>query len=222
MQKNILTISCWTVISLVILNAGCASVSKDGDRTVVAASTQDGNRPFWTFDGSYNQEKLREEFDDSADESKDDSDKGKMTKVYFVERAHVEDNETLVPNCYQIAKTRALATIGSRISNSLKDSNVLGETQTDAAFERQLEARAKNTVVGAEQINKAWFKTEGAKKDKVISCWVVVSIKKENLEKLEGFVMKKLEKEATKDPNLSKRVHESLEAAINNPGPTQN
>lgn len=191
---------CLILIALLAL-ASCSSKQKTFDgKDLQQTSSGESERPFWTLDGGYKIEKLREHYNDDDD---------KPTHAYFVTQASVM-NADLVPNCYNMARTRASAEVSEQISDVVKQAGALAVTNTNTEFNKMIETQSKNMIVGAEMIDKTWFKVKSEEANPY-KCFIVLSVPRKNLDKLQQNMMTMLEKEMNGDPGMIKQVKESVE-----------
>lgn len=181
--------------------ASCSSAQKKYDgKELQLTSTGESERPFWTMDGGYKIEKLRDHYNDDED---------KPTNAYFVTQASVMKAD-LVPNCYNMARTRASAEVSEQVSDVVKQAGAMAVTNNSTEFNKMIETQSKNMIVGAEMIDKTWFKVEGDETNPY-KCFIVLSVPRKNLDKLQANMMTMLEKEMTGDAGMIKQVKESVE-----------
>lgn len=191
---------CLMLIALMAL-VGCSSKQKTYDgKELQLTSTGESERPFWTLDGSYKIEKLREHYNDDDDKPKN---------AYFITQASVM-NADLVPNCYNMARTRASAEVSEQISDVVKQAGALAVSNTSTEFNKMIETQSKNMVVGAEMIDKTWFKVQ-SEETNPYKCFIVLAVPRKNLEKLQQNMMTMLEKEMSGNPGMIQQVKESVE-----------
>lgn len=189
------------VATLVVL-ASCSSAQKHYDgKELTLTSSGDSERPFWTMDGGYKIEKLRDHYNDDED---------KPNNAYFVTQASVMKAD-LVPNCYNMARTRASAEISEQVSEVVKQAGAMAVTNTNTEFNKMIETQSKNMIVGAEMIDKTWFKVDGETETNPYKCFIVLSVPRKNLDKLQANMMTMLEKEMSGDAGMIKQVKESVE-----------
>jgi hypothetical protein len=188
------------VAGLLVL-ASCSSAQKKYDgKELQLTSSGESARPFWTMDGGYKIEKLRDNYNDDEDAPKN---------AYFVTQASVMKAD-LVPNCYNMARTRASAEVSEQVSDVVKQAGAMAVTNTSTEFNKMIETQSKNMIVGAEMIDKTWFKVEGEETNPY-KCFIVLSVPRKNLDKLQQNMMTMLEKEMSGDPGMIKQVKESVE-----------
>lgn len=188
------------ITGLLIL-ASCSSAQKKYDgKELELTSSGESSRPFWTMDGGYKIEKLRDHYNDDKDEPKN---------AYFVTQASVMKAD-LIPNCYNMAKTRASAEISEQVSDVVKQAGAMALTNTNTEFNKMIETQSNNMIVGAEMIDKTWFKVEGDESN-LYKCFIVLSVPRKNLEKLQQNMMMLMEKEMSGDAGMIKQVKESVE-----------
>ena len=181
--------------------ASCSSAQKKYDgKELQLTSTGESERPFWTMDGGYKIEKLRDHYNDDED---------KPTNAYFVTQASVMKAD-LVPNCYNMARTRASAEVSEQVSDVVKQAGAMAVTNNSTEFNKMIETQSKNMIVGAEMIDKTWFKVEGDETNPY-KCFIVLAVPRKNLDKLQANMMTMLEKEMTGDAGMIKQVKESVE-----------
>jgi hypothetical protein len=185
---------------LVVL-ASCSSAQKHYDgKELKLTSTGDSERPFWTMDGGYKIEKLRDLYKDDEKTPKN---------AYFVTQASVMQAD-LVPNCYNMARTRASAEVSEQVSDVVKQAGALAVTNTNTEFNKMIETQSKNMIVGAEMIDKTWFKVD-SEETNPYKCFIVLSVPRKNLDKLQANMMTMLEKEMSGDAGMIKQVKESVD-----------
>ena len=192
------------VLSFVMLAvlASCSSAQKKYDgKELTLTSSGDSTRPFWTMDGGYKIEKLRDLY-------KDDEDKPK--NAYFVTQASVMKAD-LVPNCYNMARTRASAEVSEQVSDVVKQAGALAISNSNTEFNKMIETQSRNMIVGAEMIDKTWFKVAGENETNPYKCFIVLSVPRKNLDKLQSNMMTMLEKEMNGDAGMIKQVKDSVE-----------
>ena len=181
--------------------ASCSSAQKEYDgKELQLTSSGESKRPFWTMDGGYKIEKLRDHYNDDEDAPKN---------AYFVTQASVMKAD-LVPNCYNMARTRASAEVSEQVSDVVKQAGAMAVTNTSTEFNKMIETQSKNMIVGAEMIDKTWFKVEGDETNPY-KCFIVLSVPRKNLDKLQQNMMTMLEKEMSGDAGMIKQVKESVE-----------
>lgn len=181
--------------------ASCSSAQKKYDgKDLQLTSSGDSERPFWTLDGGYKIEKLRDHYNDDEDTPKN---------AYFVTQASVMKAD-LVPNCYNMARTRASAEVSEQVSDVIKQAGAMAVTNTNTEFNKMIETQSKNMIVGAEMIDKTWFKVE-SEETNPYKCFVVLSVPRKNLDKLQQNMLTMLEKEMTGDAGMIKQVKDSVE-----------
>jgi hypothetical protein len=195
-MKKILALSI-----LAALASACSSAPVERtDQKVLATGTTDQKLPFWTYEGNVDKKKLAEAMGDDSSSPK---------HSYFISRATV-DNEDLVPNCYQMARTRASAELASGISGMIKESDALASSANASEFEGMINTQTQQSVVGAEVAEKTWAKIErsGAVR---FQCWVVLAIPKENVKHLQEVVFEALQKQSSGDEGLKERVKTAMD-----------
>lgn len=181
--------------------ASCSSAQKHYDgKELALTSSGESSRPFWTMDGGYKIEKLREHYNDDEDTPKN---------AYFITQASVMKAD-LVPNCYNMARTRASAEISEQVSEVVKQAGAMAVTNTNTEFNKMIETQSKNMIVGAEMIDKTWFKVD-SEETNPYKCFIVLSVPRKNLDKLQANMMTMLEKEMSGDAGMIKQVKESVE-----------
>ena len=181
--------------------ASCSSAQKKYDgKDLQLTSSGESERPFWTLDGGYKIEKLRDHYNDDEDAPKN---------AYFVTQASVMKAD-LVPNCYNMARTRASAEVSEQVSDVIKQAGAMAVTNTNTEFNKMIETQSKNMIVGAEMIDKTWFKVESDETNPY-KCFIVLSVPRKNLDKLQQNMLTMLEKEMTGDAGMIKQVKESVE-----------
>ena len=189
------------LIAGLVALASCSSAQKEYDgKELQLTSSGESKRPFWTMDGGYKIEKLRDHYNDDEDAPKN---------AYFVTQASVMKAD-LVPNCYNMARTRASAEVSEQVSDVVKQAGAMAVTNTSTEFNKMIETQSKNMIVGAEMIDKTWFKVEGDETNPY-KCFIVLSVPRKNLEKLQQNMMTMLEKEMSGDAGMIKQVKESVE-----------
>lgn len=189
------------LVALVTL-ASCSSAQKKYDgKDLQLTSSGHNERPFWTMDGGYKIEKLRDLYKDDEDQPKN---------AYFVTQASVMKAD-LVPNCYNMARTRASAEVSEQVSDVVKQAGAMTVSNTSTEFNKMIETQSKNMIVGAEMIDKTWFKVEGETETNPYKCFIVLAVPRKNLDKLQANMMTMLEKEMNGDPGMIKQVKESVE-----------
>ena len=189
------------LVALVAL-ASCSSAQKKYDgKELQLTSSGDSERPFWTMDGGYKIEKLRDLYKDDEDQPKN---------AYFVTQASVMKAD-LVPNCYNMARIRASAEVSEQVSDVVKQAGAMAVSNTSTEFNKMIETQSKNMIVGAEMIDKTWFKVEGETETNPYKCFIVLAVPRKNLDKLQANMMTMLEKEMNGDPGMIKQVKESVE-----------
>ena len=189
------------ILAVLALAVSCSSAQKKYDgKELQLTSSGDSERPFWTLDGGYKIEKLRDHY-------KDDEKNPKY--AYFITQASVMKAD-LAPNCYNMARTRASAEVSEQVSDVVKQAGAMAITNTSTEFNKMIETQSKNMIVGAEMIDKTWFKVEGDESNPY-KCFVVLSVPRKNLDKLQQNMMTMLEKEMNGDPGMIKQVKESVE-----------
>jgi hypothetical protein len=189
------------MLASLIALASCSSAQKTYDgKDLKLTSSGDSERPFWTLDGGYKIEKLRDHYNDDED---------KPANAYFVTQASVMKAD-LVPNCYNMARTRASAEVSEQVSDVVKQAGAMAITNTNTEFNKMIETQSKNMIVGAQMIDKTWFKVDSDETNPY-KCFIVLSVDRKNLEKLQQNMMTMLEKEMNGDPGMIKQVKESVE-----------
>lgn len=189
------------IVCALALLASCSSAQKTYDgKDLQLTSSGKSERPFWTLDGGYKIEKLRDHYNDDEDSPKN---------AYFITQASVMKAD-LVPNCYNMARTRASAEISEQVSEVVKQAGAMAVTNTSTEFNKMIETQSKNMIVGAEMIDKTWFKVEGEESNPY-KCFIVLSVPRKNLDKLQQNMMTMLEKEMSGDAGMIKQVKESVE-----------
>lgn len=189
------------LVTVLLVLASCSSAQKKYDgKELELTSSGESTRPFWTMDGSYKIEKLRDHYNDDEDAPKN---------AYFVTQASVMKAD-LVPNCYNMARTRASAEVSEQVSDVVKQAGAMALTNTNTEFNKMIETQSKNMIVGAEMIDKTWFKVEGEETNPY-KCFIVLSVPRKNLDKLQQNMMTMLEKEMSGDAGMIKQVKESIE-----------
>ncbi|MBC7429241.1 MAG: hypothetical protein H7336_11550 [Bacteriovorax sp.] len=189
------------LVALAVL-ASCSSAQKKYDgKDLALTSSGESTRPFWTMDGGYKIEKLRDLY-------KDDEDKPR--NAYFVTQASVMKAD-LVPNCYNMARTRASAEVSEQVSDVVKQAGAMAITNTNTEFNKMIETQSRNMIVGAEMIDKTWFKVDGENEVNAYKCFIVLSVPRKNLDKLQANMMTMLEKEMNGDAGMIKTVKDSVE-----------
>jgi hypothetical protein len=190
----------FVVVGAILVGACASTGGKEGEPSrVVETSSQDGKRAFWTYD-PIDIKKLREEQKDSAESPK---------FAYFVAQSIVGRTD-LVPNCYQMARTRAAGEFAASIAQKIQDANAISESQDATEFQRQLEAHTKTFLVGSTIANKTWAKVEEDGETKV-TCWVLMSVPRKHLEALQKDVLKMLQDGAKGDNELKQRAKSAVE-----------
>ncbi len=190
-----------TVLVTVLGLTACSSKQKTYDgKDLQLTSSGETERPFWTLDGGYKIEKLRKHYQDDNDKPKN---------AYFITQASVM-NADLVPNCYNMARTRATAEVSEQVSDVVKQAGALALTNVNSEFNKMIETQSKNMIVGAEMIDKTWFKVNSEEANPY-KCFIVLSVPRKNLEKLQQNMMTMLEKEMSGDPGMIKQVKESVD-----------
>lgn len=190
------------IVAAMALLASCSSAQKKYDgKELALTSSGESTRPFWTMDGGYKIEKLRDHYNDDED---------KPNNAYFVTQASVSKAD-LVPNCYNMARTRASSEISEQVSEVVKQAGAMAVTNTNTEFNKMIETQSKNMIVGAEMIDKTWFKVEGENEQNPYKCFIVLSVPRKNLDKLQANMMTMLEKEMSGDAGMIKQVKESVE-----------
>ncbi len=189
------------LIATLAFLASCSSAQKKYDgKDLQLTSSGDSERPFWTLDGGYKIEKLREYYQDDEDTPKN---------AYFITQASVMKAD-LVPNCYNMARTRASSEISEQVSEVVKQAGAMAITNTNTEFNKMVETQSKNMIVGAEMIDKTWFKVD-AEETNPYKCFIVLSVPRKNLEKLQSTMMTMLEKEMSGDAGMIQKVKESVD-----------
>ena len=184
--------------------AACSSAQKHYDgKDLQLTSSGESERPFWTLDGGYKIEKLRDHYNDDEDAPKN---------AYFVTQASVMKAD-LVPNCYNMARTRASAEVSEQVSDVIKQTGAMAVTNTNTEFNKMIETQSKNMIVGAEMIDKTWFKVEGEEANPY-KCFIVLAVPRKNLDKLQQNMITLLEKELSGDAGMIKQVKESVEKRL--------
>lgn len=192
------------MLSALFFLVSCSSARKEyAGKDIQYNSSGESKRPFWTMDGGYSIEDLRSHYNDS---------KSKPEHSYIVSQASVA-NSDLVPNCYNIARLRATAEVSERISETLKQAGAASLTDSSFEFSKMIESESKNMIVGAEVIDKTWFKVEGEEQNP-FKCFIVLSIPQKNVEKLQANALKSIEKQFSTNPDAAKKVKESVESRI--------
>ena len=188
------------VAGLLVL-ASCSSSQKKYDgKELQLTSSGESTRPFWTMDGGYKIEKIRDHYNDDEKNPKN---------AYFVTQASVMKSD-LVPNCYNMARTRASAEVSEQVSDVVKQAGAMAVTNTNTEFNKMIETQSKNMIVGAEMIDKTWFKIEGEETNPY-KCFIVLSVPRKNLDKLQQNMLTMLEKEMSGDPGMIKQLKESVD-----------
>lgn len=193
-----------TFLALFVLLAisACSSAQKKYDgKDLQLTSSGENERPFWTMDGGYKIGKLREFYNDDEEKPKN---------AYFVTQASVTQAD-LVPNCYNMAKTRASAEVSEQVSDVIKQAGALAITNTNSEFNKMIETQSKNMIVGAEMVDKTWFKVKTENEANPYKCFIVLSVPRKNLEKLQANMLTLLEKEMNGNKEMAKEVKESVE-----------
>jgi len=189
------------LVAGLLLLASCSSAQKKYDgKDLQLTSSGESSRPFWTMDGGYRIEKLRDLYNDDEKNPKN---------AYFVTQASVMKAD-LAPNCYNMARTRASAEISEQVSDVVKQAGAMAVTSTNTEFNKMIETQSKNMIVGAEMIDKTWFKVEGEETNPY-KCFIVLSVPRKNLDKLQQNMLTMLEKEMSGDLGMIKQVKESIE-----------
>jgi hypothetical protein len=191
---------CLVLIALLVL-ASCSSKQKTYDgKDLQLTSSGESERPFWTLDGGYKIEKLRDHYNDDEENPKN---------AYFITQASVM-NADLVPNCYNMARTRASAEVSEQVSDVVKQAGALSLTNTGTEFTKMIETQSKNMIVGAEMIDKTWFKVQ-SEETNPYKCFIVLSVPRKNLDKLQANMISMIEKEMAGNPGQIKEVKESVD-----------
>jgi hypothetical protein len=191
---------CLVLIALLAL-ASCSSKQKTYDgKDLQLTSSGESERPFWTLDGGYKIEKLRDHYNDDEENPKN---------AYFITQASVM-NADLVPNCYNMARTRASAEVSEQVSDVVKQAGALSLTNTGTEFTKMIETQSKNMIVGAEMIDKTWFKVQ-SEETNPYKCFIVLSVPRKNLDKLQANMITMIEKEMAGNPGQIKEVKESVD-----------
>jgi len=195
-MKKIIVLS-----TLALVAAACSSAPVERtDQKVLATGTTDQKLPFWTYEGNVDKKKLAAAMGDDSSDPK---------RSYFISRATV-DNEDLVPNCYNMARTRSSAELAHGISNVVKESNALATSSSASEFEGMIADQTQQSVVGAEVVEKTWAKIERNGSVKY-QCWVVLGVPKDNVKHLQDIVYQALEKGAAGDAGLKERVKTAMD-----------
>ena len=189
------------IVTVLLVLAACSSAQKKYDgKELQLTSSGESTRPFWTMDGSYKIEKIRDHYNDDEKNPKN---------AYFVTQASVMKAD-LVPNCYNMARTRASAEVSEQVSDVVKQAGAMAVTNTNTEFNKMIETQSKNMIVGAEMIDKTWFKIEGEETNPY-KCFIVLSVPRKNLDKLQQNMLTMLEKEMSGDPGMIKQLKESVD-----------
>ena len=189
------------IVTVLLVLAACSSAQKKYDgKELQLTSSGESTRPFWTMDGSYKIEKIRDHYNDDEKNPKN---------AYFVTQASVMKAD-LVPNCYNMARTRASAEVSEQVSDVVKQAGAMAVTNTNTEFNKMIETQSKNMIVGAEMIDKTWFKIEGEETNPY-KCFIVLSVPRKNLDKLQQNMLTMLEKELSGDPGMIKQLKESVD-----------
>lgn len=192
------------LLATLAILASCSSAQKSYDgKDIALTSSGESKRPFWTLDGSYKIGELREHYNDDEDTPKN---------AYFITQASVGKAD-LVPNCYNMARTRASGEVSEQVSEVVKQAGAMAVTNTNTEFNKMIETQSKNMIVGAEMIDKTWFKVEGEESNPY-KCFIVLATPRKNLEKLHQTMITLLEKEMSGDAGMMKQVKESVEKRI--------
>jgi hypothetical protein len=129
--------------------------------------------------------------------------------IYIISSATVA-NEDLVPNCYQIARTRTSSDLAMNISNIVKTSNALASSADANEFQGLIASETQQVVVGGAIAEKTWATIESNGQVKT-HCWVVVGMPRKNMQKLVDIVTAQLEKANNGDPQLKDRVKAAMD-----------
>ena len=199
MNKNV--IMGFVVGSILV---GCASsqdaVSPRQDQKTIATGTSTNTRPFWTYEGDVDMKKLQSSLGDNPSEPKN---------MYVISRATVA-KEDLVPNCYQMARTRTSSEVSQTVAEVVKSANALSSSADANEFEGLITTNSQQMVVGASVAEKTWAKVS-EDGDVKVHCWVVMSMPRNNLKKLQDMVIKQLEQANGGDPTLKARVKTAMD-----------
>ena len=189
------------LVTGLLLLASCSSTQKKYDgKELQLTSSGESTRPFWTMDGGYKIEKIRDHYNDDEKNPKN---------AYFVTQASVMKAD-LVPNCYNMARTRASAEVSEQVSDVVKQAGAMAVTNTNTEFNKMIETQSKNMIVGAEMVDKTWFKIE-SEETNPYKCFIVLSVPRKNLDKLQQNMLTMLEKEMSGDPGMIKQLKESVD-----------
>lgn len=184
--------------------SACSSAQKtfDGNK-IISSGTGDNERPFWTLDGGFEIEKLRSHLND---------DKKKPNYAYFISQASVA-NTDLIPNCYNMARTRAAAEASTSISETVKESSAMAITDSNTEFNKMIETQSKNMLVGATIADKTWFKIQ-TDSSNPYKCYIILSVPRKSLDRVQEKVLSSIEKELNGDKAMINKVKESVEKGM--------
>jgi|GEM_PF-4431598 len=202
-MKNVTMVLSIAVAASTLMLTACSSTptaAERKDEKVLSAGTLSNTRPWWTYEGDLDRKKLAEAMGDD----------GKDPKNMFVISTATVSNEDLVPNCYQIARTRTSSDLAMSISNIVKASSALASSADANEFQGIIASETQQVVVGAQIAEKTWAKIEANGQVKV-HCWVVVGLPRKNMSKLQEIVISQLEKANSGDASLKERVKVAMD-----------
>lgn len=188
------------LISLFVLTSCSSVTSKYNGVKILASSDGKNTRPEWTLDSGFDVEDFREKMGDDAKNPKN---------AYFTSQAAVS-KESLIPNCYSMARTRAASEVSANISETLQQASTMTMSADSTEFDSMIESGSKNMIVGAKIVDKAWIKIETEEDDKY-RCFIALSVPRKNIEKLQEMYLKELEKKLMLDSEQKQKVQDSIE-----------
>jgi hypothetical protein len=173
------------VFSAIVLGilGGCSSPTIHGDKKVTAASSS--SMPDWVKDSErQSQKRLAKAFDDDYENPK---------SYYLVSQAHV-DNESLVPSCYNFARSNAANELASSVTQDVNGTvSSASDTSSDSHYAVST-VQTKTALVGSQIIARYWDKTESKDRSEQVNCWLALSIPMKNYNQLKSLALKKASK----------------------------
>jgi hypothetical protein len=189
--KNIVMLALVSVFAY-----GCSSANIHGDKKVVA---EGGSRPGWVADvNKQSQKELAKYLDHETN----------PPQYYYAVSQATVDNEQLLPNCYEFARTNSANDFARGIMEEVKSTTASTMDASSSSHYSEIVAATKAKVVGSQVMAKHWETVQDKAKNDQTTCWIIAAIPMKNFENLKKFAEQAVRESASPG---AKRVKKSVQ-----------
>jgi hypothetical protein len=183
------------MISLGLLVAvGCSSAKIHGDKKVVASG---GARPAWVADVQKQGQKELAKFLDQE---------SNPPQYYYVVSQATVDNEQLLPNCYDFARTGSANDFARGIVEEVKSTTASSMDTGTSSHYAEIVAATRAKVVGAQILGKHWETIEDKDGNTNTTCWVIAGVPMKNYEALKKYAEQAVRDSSSKGAKRTKKA----------------